>query len=180
MSVEPDSVLVGSEQLAARFADHVAITATQALVSPNWFKCRGSSLDYSASVFSNVGSKLPHGMLEAVPGQIRDTIQRQVFVLGRPPDSSPNSSSGNVECIFSSPIPTLQPGLFFTDPWHKGRGCCTQLLLISESKLQLYSHAPSCSCCIKAPALIAGGGNITSSTGSFLGPLDRCNRTSAI
>ena len=128
MRVEPDSVLVGSEQLAARFADHVAITATQALVSPNWFKCRGSFLDYSASVFSNVGSKLPHGMLEAVPGQIRDTIQRQVFVLGRSPDSSPNSSSGNVECIFSSPIPTLQPGLFFTDPWHKGRGCCTQLL----------------------------------------------------
>jgi hypothetical protein len=64
---EADRALVGSEQLIARFAVHVAITATQVVVSPNRFVARGNFLDYSASVFSNVCSKLPHGLLEAVP-----------------------------------------------------------------------------------------------------------------
>jgi hypothetical protein len=110
-------------------------------------------------VFSNVGSKLPHGLLEAVPGQIRDTIQRQVFVLGRSADSSPNSISGTVECILSFFIPTLQSGLFFADSRHIGRGCCTELLTHIRIQAPLYtvsnSHPLSCSFCIKAPALIA-------------------------
>jgi hypothetical protein len=60
---EPDLTLAGSDRLVAGFAGHVAITATQAVVSPNRFVARRRFQDYSAAVFSDVCSKPPPGML---------------------------------------------------------------------------------------------------------------------